>query len=326
MWKLDPQPQHPDEGAPGAGGGAGGGATPGELIQSSGIEDTVPDDALDAAIDRLDKATNTVKWSEHSLNKPPDAAKPSEEAAKPPASPEPASTETAKAPAAPPAPAPAPPPAVQPAPAPAPVAAPSPAPTPAPAPTPVVAKQEEKPRAAEPPGKWKADLQTRIERDIKFSDEEIQELLTSPEKVLPKHLARTHVEVLEATYNAITQALPNIIRNYLENERQITRVEQEFVGEFPDLKPHLQEAWNLAAALRQQNPNMPEADMRKLVGASLRVQKGLGPQTAAPAPAPAPPFVPNNAGQGRPSGGAAAAPKPKNMFEELAEEFMKEDL
>jgi hypothetical protein len=189
-----------------------------------------------------------------------------------------------------------------------------------------VARQEE--RQPVPPAQWKADLAKRVESQIRFTDDEVQELLTSPEKVLPRHLARTHVEVLEATYNAITAAIPDMIRGYMENQRVITRIENDFVTEFPDLKGNLQDAWNLAAALRQQNPNMPEADMRKLVGATLRVQKGYQPPAGGTPPTEpsARPFIPQNPGQGKPVALPTGQAKPKNMFEELAEEFLKEDM
>lgn len=313
-----------------------GGATPGENLGTPDID--VDDDALAAAVDSVDRKTSEVKYSPHSLNKesepkaPVDEGKPSEP------SPKPASPAAHTPPQEPPAPAPAPAPAPQPpAPAPAPRAeppAPSPPPAPPagapsprtepPAPAPAPAAQE---RPAAPPADWKANLHKRIESQIKFTDEEVQELLTSPEKVLPRHFARVHVEVLEATYNSIVAAIPQIIENYQANQREITRVEKAFLDEFPDLAPYKQDAWNLAATLRTQSPNMSEADMRKQVGAILRVQKGIAPPPAAPAAEPpAAPYTPPHAGQGRPSSGPAAAPKPQNMFEKLAEEFIQEDM
>lgn len=326
---------HPDEGSAGGAGAA----TPGENLGSPDID--VDDVMLEGAVDSVDRATKEVRFSPNSLNRPP-----RDEAAPSPASPPKASEDEAHTPPQePPAPAPAPapaPPSQPPAPAPAPPRAETPAPAPIPrpehaapvpapsarveppAPAPAPAAQE---RPAAPPREWKAELQSRIEKDIKFTDDEVQELLTAPEKVLPRHLARVHVEVLEATYNAITANLPNIIEGYMRNQREIQRVEKAFSDEFPDLVPYKQEAWNLAATLRQQTPNMSEQDMRRQVGAILRVQKGIAPPAAgAPAPAPAAPYTPTNAGQGRPNGGAAAVPKPKNMFEQLAEEFIQEDL
>jgi hypothetical protein len=161
----------------------------------------------------------------------------------------------------------------------------------------------------------------------------IEELRTAPETALPKLAANLHYEVQLSTYNAVMQAVPDVIGHILDRRMEVDRLTNDFKSMWPQLheKPEYEAAAESSIrAMRAANPNMPMKDVLQRAGMMAMLTLGLPlptPQGAAPAapqaPAQPPVRVPP---PGRPAGVGAAGSSPLaspaaggegNIFEEL---------
>jgi hypothetical protein len=152
-------------------------------------------------------------------------------------------------------------------------------------------------------------------------------MIVEPEKVIPKLAARLHVDVFEATFNAIVSALPRLMDAHSQARVDRDAAKNQFYNEFPSLKdPKYDETVQTALAMfRHMNPNATRAQAIAAAGvqASLthqlplpeRFMQGFAPINPA-TPASPSPFSPA-------SPGAASVPHvkgPSSFFEKIAEE------
>ena len=170
---------------------------------------------------------------------------------------------------------------------------------------------------------------------------EVEELRTAPETALPKLAAKLHYEVQLATFNALHQALPDLIAPILKHQEQVTRFTQEFKSMWPQLheKPEYEAAAEQAIRVtRQMNPNMPIKDVLQRAGTLAMLTLGIPlPAPGAPAAPTAQPAAPTLPARqpplARPPGVASASPAPLsnpgapgdegNIFEMMATEHLR---
>lgn len=112
---------------------------------------------------------------------------------------------------------------------------------------------------------------------FKLSEEEIDELRTEPEKVLPKMLAKVHTETMEYVVNLMRHNLPQMVNQQLQVSKSNADVEEQFFGKFPELKNKkaVKTAERIARAYRQVNPDAPANEVIDQVGFMTWKQLGL---------------------------------------------------
>lgn len=287
-----------------------------ELLASVDTNDTgSDDDGLD--IDFL----ASVKPAAEPAASPGASAAPTP-AASAPGTPTPAAQPAAPATPAPVAQAPAAPPATPPAAQPPAQAAPSPAAPAAPAQAQPVQQPQGDPLA--PYKKWRSDGESLLaSTHFKLSPEQAEELAGDPAIAVPKLMARTYLDAVENSVQAMTNILPQFILAVTEQQRNHTQAEEKFFGQWPQLKEHRQTVEQIGQVWRAMNPKGSADDYIKQVGGQAIVALGLLntlTQQGASAPQAAPqqsPFQPLGNGAPRVIGQPT---QPTNMFEALSME------
>ena len=146
-----------------------------------------------------------------------------------------------------------------------------------PAPTPQPTTQEQPAPKLEELRKGEMD---RLTKAYELSSEDAKTLAIEPEKVLPQIAARLHVEVFEATVNAVISHLPNIIENITQQRTARSAAEQTFYTEFPVLKDQ-KFRQQVEAGLQYYKHINPSATMEQAV-AHVGVQVSLANQLSLP--------------------------------------------
>lgn len=121
----------------------------------------------------------------------------------------------------------------------------------------------------------------------KMTEEEAQEVLTSPEKVLPQLAARVHLEVVQNVLGTMAQTMPGVISGLLQAQKQNTEVMDQFFQKWPQLDRVKDKAtvYEVAKVYRQLNPQATMEEMFQAVGATAVVKLGKLPAAAQAAPA-----------------------------------------
>lgn len=216
-------------------------------------------------------------------------------------------------------------------------------------PPPVAATPPETPQAPaepqvpaqEPPPeidytKLREDFVNLLETDTyKLSDDEATAAISEPEKALPRLAAKVHANVLDAVTHGLMQQMPNVVQKILVSQMQQTQAANSFYEKWPALAEHRGQVMQVANIYKQMNPNVPVEEAIQQIGLQASVMLGLpieGYSDAAPAPTPdvpvtpppvpPQPIVPGGAGVGAP---LTTVPS-DNLFEELANDFIREDL
>lgn len=180
---------------------------------------------------------------------------------------------------------------------------------------------------------WRNEQVTKLEQVYAMSPEAAQQMITEPELVLPKMAAQMHMHVAEAVFNAVTQALPQMVQGLQARTSVETKAEEMFYTANPDLKdPKFKDAiFKVGAMYRSVNKDAKPEDAVKAIGDLVRVSMGVQPVGATPPAVSAAPAV-QAAPVARPhtpvrGGGGAVAPSQvqTNEFAKLAEEFLQED-
>lgn len=241
----------------------------------------------------------------------------------PPATPPaPATTPTPAAPTAPVTPeappaVPAAPPVAPVAPAAPPSGTPAPAPQPTPAPTPQLTEAETQDIAAAR-DKFISDLAPTFQ----LTPEQADELITDPNKVLPRVAAQVVATTYEAVMRTIGAQLPMMLETYNHGARLRDQVVDEFYDKFPDLKGHEAVVEQTAKAFRAVNPGATKEQAMQMVGSMVMVQLGLhapsAPAAPTPTPAPAPVTIPPHVAAHGAPGANSGQPSRVNLFEHLA--------
>jgi hypothetical protein len=242
----------------------------------------------------------------------------------PPAPVAPASPSTPAAPAAPatpPSPAPVPPVA---APAVVPGTPPAPAPTPAPAtPAPAQPTQEQ---LAEQAKVFREHAITNLTKqyESELSDEDKQQLLTDPEKVIPRLLAKATFDGIQIAQQLTHQSIMRDLPAVQHHQSAVRAAEESFFKAHPDLaKPEYNKVLvRMAQTARELNPNGTQEQVSAAAASLARTSLGLptpGAPAATPAPAvPARPFSPAS-GSGASPGRTSSVNK-ANEWAELAKD------
>lgn len=173
---------------------------------------------------------------------------------------------------------------------------------------------------------------------FKLSDEQAEALLMNPNEVLPQLVADVFLDVYDQVVGAIQAKLPEVVSGILEQQRVLNEERESFFREWPELakdeyQPVIQ---RIKEAYWQMNPKASREQAVKEIGAqawvALRLpldgllkragaaDEALGQgQQEVQNPPPRQPAA---------TGGGQFEPpreRPKNEFEQLAEELLYED-
>lgn len=203
-------------------------------------------------------------------------------------------------------------------------------PVPAVTPVPAAAPAQPTPPEAPPPevyAAWRDKRISELSGLYALSESDAQALLTEPEVVLPKLVAKAHMEVLEASMRAMQAMMPVMMQQVTQHTERNTQAKGLFTQINPDLADPVYEPaiLELGSYYRSKNQQASPEEASRAIGALVRAAFGLTRQEqAAVTPSPAvpavTPFVPAR------GGGGMARPAPSNVFEQLSQEFDSEDL
>lgn len=155
-----------------------------------------------------------------------------------------------------------------------------------------------------------------------LTEEDKQELLVSPEKAIPRLMAKVALDTLAVASEVQLQQIQQAVPHALNQRQESTRVEQEFYGANQDIaaaivaQPQLQTVVvQMASAARALMPKASMQDVMQKAAELARTAIGLPPQAAAtpgqpaaPAAAPAAPMTPARPFKPAAAGAAPAAP------------------
>ena len=203
-------------------------------------------------------------------------------------------------------------------------------PVPAVTPVPAAAPAQPTPSEAPPPEVYTAWRDKRISELsglYALNESDAQALLTEPEVVLPKLVAKAHMEVLEASMRAMQAMMPVMMQQVTQHTERNTQAKGLFTQINPDLADPAYEPaiLELGSYYRSKNQQASPEEASRAIGALVRAAFGLTRQeqvTVTPPPAQpvVTPFVPAR------GGGGMSRPAPSNPFEQLSQEFDSEDL
>ena len=203
------------------------------------------------------------------------------------------------------------------------------------------------PPAAPQPQQWtpeqiasaRQDVINRISPTFTFSEEQVIQLQTEPEKVLPTLAAQIFVAAYETLLPAVVQQIAPMVQNQIQTQHAQAQEENRFFERWPQLKEKMTsdpnaraEVLRIAQTYNRMNPQSDPGRWTEEVGAFASMRLGLpvaAPQLAAPAPPPAArpqpqrPFSPAN-----PNGsafGAPQAPPEENWFAQQVQTWEEED-
>lgn len=171
----------------------------------------------------------------------------------------------------------------------------------------------------------------RLAQAYALSPEDARLMAIEPEKVMPKMAARLHVDVFEATFNALVAALPRLMESHSQARTAREEAKNEFFTEFPALKdPQYQTAVETAVSMfRQMNPSATRAQAIAAAGVQVslahqiplpaKFMQGYTAMQAVP-PVPAAPFAPVGPG----ASGVPPAGGVPNYFAKIAEEDVED--
>lgn len=142
-----------------------------------------------------------------------------------------------------------------------------------------------------------------------FADADIEAIqggdLASAKQTFANMAARLHADIAQNILGMVASQMPGMITRAQMVQSQHQQAADAFYQEYPDLKAHDATVKQIAGALRQQNPQMPDAQFKPMLVAMARVATGSAAPSAAPPvqqqqPAPVQvrqaPFVPASPG------------------------------
>lgn len=205
-----------------------------------------------------------------------------------------------------------------------------PVPIPPPTPAPAALARTESEIATERTAA-RAKYESDLEKLYQIPVEDVDTLLTSPEKVLPKLVARARVDVEEAVIAAIMGNLPRFLETHSSQQTVIQEQQRQYFAMWPilnDAAGH-KVTERLLASWRPELGATSESIMREVgIAAMTILQRPIqapaagGQPPAPPATPPAAPFQP--AGPGGASGIPGGRPQ-LDLWESLADELIQED-
>lgn len=199
------------------------------------------------------------------------------------------------------------------------------------------APEPETPEAKAAREKWRADALRQIEEHYAQQlggDETRDQLLTEPEKALPKILANAYMDMYDSLMGGVGQALPNHVETIMTAQRQAQQYEQQFFTQWPALKEAYSDSekqqviQRAISTYRQMNPQAPVKQAIEEAGAMAMVALRLPVDGSSASTAAAPKetgFAPASPGGGAEVSAPPPAPKKLNEYEQLAQELIDDD-
>lgn len=126
-------------------------------------------------------------------------------------------------------------------------------------------------------------LVAELEKRFAISEEEAEELIAEPQKVLPRFKAQLMVELYENLLRAVHTTVPAIVDSVQQYRSQADQYERAFFERWPELKDEkYQDALlRMATAYRQANPDASPEDFIEEVGAQAMVRFKITPKGGA---------------------------------------------
>lgn len=224
--------------------------------------------------------------------------------------------------------------------APSPVVAPVPPAAAPPAPPPTVTPAPPAPAAVQTPETQAAQRATveesarqrvsQLEAFYTLPEADAVLITVEPEKVLPKMATKVHMAIMQEVYAALQREVPAIVKFHADIDSREAQAKQRFYSVNDDLVGYEAQVLAMGQVYRQHNPQATPEEATVRIGNLVRAALGMPPRgVAQPAntvpvttPRQAAPFVPAH-----PGGAALAAPAQSgNLYEQLAEELLQEDL
>lgn len=178
---------------------------------------------------------------------------------------------------------------------------------------------------------------------FQFSDDEIDQLRTEPEKALPKMLAKVHTETMEYAIKMMQANLPGMVRTQMQQAEVGQKAGEKFFSKFPELKEKkaVKEAEKIAKIYREQYPDADQDEIIEQVGfmtwkkmglpmEKLAERMGMGSRVTEEVDIPERSgkqksgFKPENPGRQNPK--PPAPQKTPNFYEDFAEGFLEDDV
>jgi hypothetical protein len=177
-----------------------------------------------------------------------------------------------------------------------------------------------------------------LEDFYKLPEDLATQFEAEPAVALPQLAAKLHMAVEHSLMTRLNQELPQYIALYQQMQQRESEAKTAFYDAHPDLKGYEPQVLQAAEIFRRLNPTATPEQAIQGIGLLVRTSLGIQPsatsapggapapvQTAAPrspASAPRPGFTPAMPG----GAGFTRAPASGNFFEQMAEEFLAEDL
>ena len=121
-----------------------------------------------------------------------------------------------------------------------------------------------------------------------LTPEEATELDTNPNTAIPKLMARTYYDAMQASLMNIQKFVPVLVKQLMDSERIHTEAEKAFYGKFKglDRSKHHDDVLAFAQMLRGTNPQITQENLIAMVGAAVAAKHGIvNPAVAAAAAA-----------------------------------------
>jgi len=171
-----------------------------------------------------------------------------------------------------------------------------------------------------------------------MTEEQGTDLVTAPHEHMPKLAAQVTVNAIEYVFNTLGAALPGMITNIIEQQRNEGRTQRALLQGYPKLQGREDTYKQVMENYRKLNPELPVEELVRLTGVTTYQALGLAadapvpggngeappvaPVSVSAAPAEEDTFTPATPGAGGP---AVAAVGAKNSWAELDDKWSKED-
>ena len=171
-----------------------------------------------------------------------------------------------------------------------------------------------------------------------FTEEQIERFDENPSEVLSEMAADLYLDLFDSISQGLRSQMPGMVNGIIAQQKAQVAYDQQFYGSWPDLAKteYRSTVDRIAKTYWQENPGMEMDKAIQEIGAQawvalrLPVEQLLEASKRQEVSAPRAPVtqqahVPASAGNTT-QAARAPAPKPSNEFEQLADEFMIEDL
>lgn len=173
---------------------------------------------------------------------------------------------------------------------------------------------------------WREKMSEQLEKHFAgmLTEDDARDLISEPEKVLPKMFARSYLDMYDSIMAGMAQQMPNQVQNLISAQKQAVTAESTFYDRWPQLKEAKGDTvMRTIQAYRQLNPEaslqqtVEEAGAMAMVALRMPLEPDKPPVQADKVI----PFTP------APPGSSKPAPKQKKQteFEILAQELIDDE-